>query len=274
MVSGEQRARRSGWIVVSPEDEPLVTAHVEDDARERQTEHDERYEGDDWRAALTWTRSRAANVFIRFDHNGHYYWAGDGQPPALHDGPPPPLPERPVVPVDEWIEQLRALRRRIAELEGTATDEPDGSERSAVRGRDLDELQRALEQAQLEGAEGFSWTMRSFQVGAVEQIRIGCTDLHRTAGFWAALLGGRPVRAAIAGRVVDGALAVQDNVRPELAFTDRQAPRQAQLTLEVDQLDAAAGRARDLGGRVLERGAEHVLIEDPEGNRALLRPAR
>jgi hypothetical protein len=45
------------------------------------------------------------------------YGAGAGPAPSLDDQPVHPLPDRPTVPVDEWIDELRRLRRRLAELE-------------------------------------------------------------------------------------------------------------------------------------------------------------
>jgi hypothetical protein len=227
----------TAWIVVSPDTDPLVSAHIQHpgDAGIGET-----HEGDDWREALAWARARTGRVFIRFDLSEVTFWAGAGPPASLGDLPVEPLPERPTVAVDEWIDELRRLRRRLAELE-------------ALHGGEL------------------GWTMYvPPRPGAVKQVRVGAAELHRVAAFWAAVTGGRAERAAVHGRMVDWALAAQAGVHPELLISSREPPGRVTLTVEVDDLEARLRWLRDLGATPLQEASGAVLVEDPEGNRALL----
>jgi predicted enzyme related to lactoylglutathione lyase len=192
----------------------------------------ESHDGDDWREALAWARARTDRVFIRFDVSEETLWAGAGPPP----GGVRPLPERPVVFVDEWIAELRRLRQQVAHLTGTA----------------------------------IPWTRYAPRIGAVAQVRVGCAELHRTAAFWAAVTGGTVERAAVLGRVVDGMLAAQAGVHPELLFSGQEPPGRLTLTVAVEDLDARVGRLADLGGTVVRQGMGFAVVEDPEGNRVLL----
>jgi hypothetical protein len=228
----------TAWIAVSPDTDPLVEAHLEHAAGEVLGET---HRGDDWREALAWARARTDRVFIRFDFADTTYWAGAGPSPSGGDPPIAPLPERPTVFVDEWIAELRSLRRRVAELE------------AAGRGAEL------------------AWTMYAPpRDGAVRQVRVGAGELHRIAAFWAAATGGTVERAAVAGRMVDWALAAQAGVHPELLVSSREPPGRLTLTVEVDDLQARVRWLRDLGARLLQETPGAALVEDPEGNRALL----
>ena len=228
----------TAWIAVSPDTDPLVAAHIQHPG---DTGIGETHQGDDWREALTWARARTGRVFIRFDFSEVTFWAGDGPPPSLGYLPVQPLPERPMVFVDEWIAELRSLRRRLAHLE------------AAGQGTEL------------------AWTMYvPPQQGAVRQVRVGAGELHRIAAFWAAVTGGTVERAAVFGRMVDWALAAQAGVHPELLVSNREPPGRVKLTVEVDDLEARLRWLRDLGAKLLQETAGAALVEDPEGNRALL----
>jgi hypothetical protein len=238
-MAAAQPAEPTAWIAVSPDTDPLVQAHVEHAAGDQVV--GETHHGDDWREALAWARARADRVFIRFDVSDTTYWAGAGSPPSLGDQPTQPLPERPTVVVDEWIDELRRLRRRLAELEASA------------QGQEL------------------TWTMYAPpRQGAVRQVRVGAGELHRIAAFWAAVTGGTVERAAVYGRMVDWALAAQAGVHPELLVSSREPPGRMTLTVEVDDLEARLRWLRDLGAKPLQESTGAVLVEDPEGNRALL----
>jgi glyoxalase superfamily protein len=235
-MPADQPAQAAAWIVVSPDTDPMVDAHIEH-AGGRDV--GETHRGDDWREVLAWARARTDRVFIRFDHVETTWWAGAGPPPG--DPPLPALPERPTVFVDEWIAELQSLRRRVAELE------------AAGHGTDL------------------AWTTWAPpRDGAVRQVRIGAGELHRIAAFWAAVTGGTVERATVRGRMVDWALAAQAGVHPELLVSGREAPGRVTLTVEVDDLEARLRWLRDLGATVLQETAGVALVEDPEGNRALL----
>jgi hypothetical protein len=226
------------WIAVSPDTDPLVEAHIEHAGGEvvGETHH-----GDDWREALAWARARTDQVYIRFDVSDTTWWAGAGPPPADRDPPLEPLPDRPAVFVDDWIAELLVLRRRLAELEAAA-----------------------------QGATP-AWTMFAPpRHGAVSQVRLGAAELHRVAAFWAAASGGTVERAAVVGRMVDWALAAQPGVHPELLVSSREPPGRVTLTIQVADLEARVRWLRDLGGTVLHQSAGAALVEDPEGNRALL----
>jgi hypothetical protein len=234
----EQPTGASAWIVVSPDLDPLVSGHIE---HAGSSAPGEAHEGDDWREAVAWARARTDRVFIRFDFSETTYWAGAGPPPPGGDPPVQPLPERPMVFVDEWIAELRSLRRRLAHLE------------AAGQGTEL------------------AWTMYvPPQQGAVRQVRVGAGELHRIAAFWAAVTGGTVERAAVFGRMVDWALAAQAGVHPELLVSNREPPGRVTLTVEVDDLEARLRWLRDLGAKLLQETAGAALVEDPEGNRALL----
>ena len=228
----------TAWITVSPDVDPLVSAHLEHPGG---AGVGETHEGDDWREALAWARARTDRVFIRFDLSEETYWAGAGPTPSPGDRPVRPLPDRPTVAVDEWIDELRRLRGRLAELEASA------------KGTEL------------------AWTMYPPpRQGAVRQVRVGAGELHRIAAFWAAVTGGTVERAAVHGRMVDWALAAQAGVHPELLVSSREPPGRVTLTVEVDDLEARRRWVGDLGARPLQEAAGAVLVEDPEGNRALL----
>lgn len=106
--------------------------------------------------------------------------------------------------------------------------------------------------------------------GAVRQLRVGASELHRIAAFWAAVTGATVERAAVFGRVVDWALAAQAGVHPELLVSNREPPGRVTLTVEVDDLEARRRWLCDLGATVLQEATGAALVEDPEGNRALL----
>jgi Glyoxalase-like domain len=228
----------TAWIAVSPDTDPLVSAHLEHPGGPG---IGETHQGDDWREALAWARARTDRVFLRFDGSEETYWAGVGPAPSLGDRPVQPLPDRPTVPVDDWVDELRRLRGRLAELEASAQ------------------------------GTALAWTMYAPpRQGAVRQVRIGAGELHRIAAFWAAVTGGRVERAAVHGRMVDWALAAQAGVHPELLVSGREPPGRVTLTVEVDDLEARRRWVVDLGARPLQEAAGALLVEDPEGNRALL----
>jgi Glyoxalase-like domain len=142
--------------------------------------------------------------------------------------------------VDDWIAELVSLRR-LAQAEAAGL----GSE--------------------------LAWTMYAPpRLGAVRQVRVGAGELYRIAAFWATVTGGTVERAAVAGRRVDWALAAQAGVQPELLVSGREPPGRVTLTVEVDDLQARLRWLGDLGARVLQETAGVALVEDPEGNRALL----
>jgi hypothetical protein len=243
-VTADQAPGPTAWIVVSPELDPLVAAHIEHDGGEILGEA---HEGDDWREALAWARARTDRVYIRFDVSEVTYWAGVGPPPPSHDRIVEPLPKRPLVGVDDWITELRRLRERLAELEASA--------------------------------QGTSLAWTSYgppRSGAVRQVRVGAGELHRIAAFWAAVTGGTVERAGVLGREVDWALAAQPGVQPELLISSHEPPGRVTLTVEVADVDARVRWLRDLGGTVLHQATGSALVQDPEGNQALLvrrRPA-
>jgi len=227
----------TAWIVVSPDLDPLVSAHLEHAGG---TAVGQTHDGDDWREALAWARARTDRVLIRFDPSDTTFWAGAGPPPSW-DPPLEPLPQRPTVFVDDWLGELLRLRRRLAQLE------------AAGYGTEL------------------AWTMYAPpRHGAVGQVRVGAGELHRIAAFWAAATGGTVERAAVLGRAVDWALAAQAGVRPELLISGREPPGRVTLTVEVGDVAAKVRWLRDLGGTVVRETAGVALVEDPEGNRALL----
>jgi predicted enzyme related to lactoylglutathione lyase len=272
-MANPERADRSVWLLVDPRDEPVVTGHVEG------ADHGigERYAGHDWRQAVAWARVRADQVFLRFGGNDFTYWAGRGPLPRWDRDRLRPLPERPMVYADEWLAELGRRQREGEERERHGPGGPvaEGPRRSGPRRRDLDALRRAdLQRKGHGGAQGVPFTMASFVVGAVEQVEIGCTDLAQLAAFWAAATGGTVARAVVLGQAVDWALAAQDGVRPEVLLSARQQPGRVQLTVEVEDLEERVRRLQELGGQVLERGRFHVVVADPEGNRALLAPLR
>ena len=116
-----------------------------------------------------------------------------------------------------------------------------------------------------------AWTMYAPpRLGAVRQVRVGATEPHRIAAFWAAVTGGTVERAAVLGRVVDWALAAQAGVHPELLVSGHEPAGRVTLTVEVGDLAAKLRQLRDLGGMVVRETAVAALVEDPEGNRALL----
>jgi hypothetical protein len=226
-------AGATAWIAVSPDTDPLVEAHIE---RGGGHELGETHRGDDWREALAWARARADRVLIRFDYAEVTWWAGAGPPEGVQS-----LPERPEVFVDEWIAELLRLRRRVAELEAAG-----------------------------QGQEP-TWTMYAPpRQGAVRQVRVGAGEPHRIAAFWAAATGGSVERAAVLGRMVAWALAAQAGVHPELLVSGREPPGRVTLTIEVGDLAAKLRWLRDLGGAVAREGGGAAVVEDPEGNRALL----
>jgi hypothetical protein len=237
-MASDRPAGTIAWIVVSPDTDPLVDAHIEHAGGEAAGE---RHRGDDWREALAWARARADQVYSRVDDSDTTYWAGAGSPPPDRDPPVEPLPDRPAVFVDDWIVELQALRRRLAELEAMA----EGTTRAWA-------------------------TYAPPRYGAVSQIRVGAGELHRIAAFWAAATGGTVERAGVLGRVVDWALAAQPGVHPELLVSSHERPGRVTLTVEVADLDARVRWLCDLGGTVVHRAAGAALVEDPEGNRALL----
>lgn len=236
-MAADPPTQATAWITVSPDTDPLVDAHIEHAGGRVAGES---HRGDDWREVLAWARARTDRVFIRFDYSETTWWAGAGPPPP-GDPPPPALPERPTVFVDEWIAELQSLRRRVAELE------------AAGHGSQL------------------AWTMWTPpREGAVRQVRVGAGELHRIAAFWAAVTGGTVERAGVLGRMVDWALAAQAGVHPELLVSGREPPGRVTLTVEVDDLQARLRWLRDLGARTLQETTGVALVEDPEGNRALL----
>jgi hypothetical protein len=241
-MATDQPAGATAWITVSPDTDPLVDAHL---AHAGGTVVGETWSGDDWREALAWARARTDQVYIRFDFTETTWWAGAGPPPQGGDRPVQPLPDRPTVFVDDWIAELLALRRRLAELEGAA----NGTTRA--------------------------WTMYSPpRYGAVSQVRVGAGELHRIAAFWAAATGGTVERAGVLGHLVDWALAAQPGVHPELLVSSQEPPGRVTLTVDVADLDARVRWLRDVGGAVLHQTAGAALVEDPEGNRALLLQGR
>ena len=237
-MAADQPAGATAWIVVSPDTDPLVDAHIEPAGGGAVGET---WRGDDWREALAWARARTERVYVRFDFSDTTWWAGAGPPPAGGDRRVQPLPDRPMVFVDDWIAELQTLRRRLAELETGA--------RGATR----------------------AWTTYSPpRYGAVSQVRVGAGELHRIAAFWAAATGGTVERAGVFGRMVDWALAAQPGVHPELLVSSQEPPGRVTLTVDVADLDARLRWLRDLGGTVLHQTTGAALVEDPEGNRALL----
>jgi catechol 2,3-dioxygenase-like lactoylglutathione lyase family enzyme len=56
----------------------------------------------------------------------------------------------------------------------------------------------------------------------------------------------------------------------ELLVSSREPPGRLTLTVEVDDLEARVRWLRDLGARLLQETPGAALVEDPEGNRALL----
>ena len=230
-------AGATAWIAVSPDTDPLVEAHIE---RGGGQELGQTHRGDDWREALAWARARTDRVLIRFDYAEVTWWAGAGPPPEGGDPPVQALPERPEVFVDEWITELLRLRRRVAELE------------AAGRGQEL------------------AWTMYAPRQGAVRQVRVGAGEPHRIAAFWAAATGGSVERATVLGRMVDWALAAQAGVHPELLIGGREPPGRVTLTIEVGDLEGTIRRLQDLGGAVAREDGGAAVVEDPEGNWALL----
>jgi hypothetical protein len=66
------------------------------------------------------------------------------------------------------------------------------------------------------------------------------------------------------------ARAAQAGVHPELLVSSREPPGRMTLTVEVDDLEARLRWLRDLGAKPLQESTGAVLVEDPEGNRALL----
>ncbi|MDP9207572.1 MAG: hypothetical protein M3O65_03560 [Actinomycetota bacterium] len=99
---------------------------------------------------------------------------------------------------------------------------------------------------------------------------MGAGELHRIAAFWAAATGGSVERADVSGHLVDWALAAQPGVHPELLVSNREPPGRVTLTVEVGDLEAKVRWLRDLGGTVVQETVGAALVEDPEGNRALL----
>ncbi len=98
-------------------------------------------------------------------------------------------------------------------------------------------------------------------------VTFDCANAEQLAGFWAELLGRSPAPgsgehyAYLAGE-------------PNLLFLqvpeDRVAKNRVHLDLDVDDLDAARGRAESLGATMVhekeEYGVHWFTYQDPEGN--------
>ena len=97
---------------------------------------------------------------------------------------------------DDWTDELRRLRRRLAELEASAQ------------------------------GTGLAWTMYAPpRPGAVRQVRGGAGGLHRLAAFGAAVTGGTVERAAVHGRSAGCATAAPRSSRRPPASPWSRTPR-------------------------------------------------
>jgi predicted enzyme related to lactoylglutathione lyase len=102
---------------------------------------------------------------------------------------------------------------------------------------------------------------------SIASVTVDCRDAQSLAQFWAKLLD-RAVAADASPEYasVDGAPPLTFIAVPE----EKQAKNRMHLDLSVDDLDAAAQRAVDLGASLLrafdEGGYRWISFTDPEGN--------
>src|SRR6059058_4240303 len=124
--------------------------------------------------------------------------------------------------------------------------------------------------AALSGAEGGGQDGAMTVTGRLELVALDAPDIDRLASFYAELTGWSIVRRDpdwITLRAGDGReIAFQlapDHVAPQGAGQDH--PQQFHLDLQVDDHDAAAGRAVALGATRLADGPTWITLADPAG---------
>jgi len=107
-------------------------------------------------------------------------------------------------------------------------------------------------------------------VGKLSEVVIDCRDCDRLAEFWAAVLGGSPVRESaewVAVTMPDGSTTVSFQQVPE----QKVVKNRVHLDVLVEDLEQAATRCAELGAtRISDRRGDSlgdfIVLRDPEGN--------
>lgn len=107
-------------------------------------------------------------------------------------------------------------------------------------------------------------------VGKLSEVVIDCHDCDRLAQFWAAVLGGTPVRESVewvAVTMPDGSTTVSFQQVPE----DKVGKNRVHLDVLVADLEQAAARCVELGATRIsdmqgDSLGEFIVLCDPEGN--------
>jgi len=107
-------------------------------------------------------------------------------------------------------------------------------------------------------------------VGKLSEVVIDCHDCDSLAGFWAAVLGGTPVRESVEWVAVimpDGSTTVSFQQVPE----EKVGKNRVHLDVLVDDVEQSAARCVELGATRLSARqgdalGDFIVLADPEGN--------
>jgi predicted enzyme related to lactoylglutathione lyase len=107
-------------------------------------------------------------------------------------------------------------------------------------------------------------------VGRLSEVVIDCRDCDRLAEFWAAVLGGTPVRESpewVAVVIPDGSTTVSFQQVPEVKV----GKNRVHLDVLVTDLEQGASRCVELGAtqatdRQVDPIGDFIVLRDPEGN--------
>jgi predicted enzyme related to lactoylglutathione lyase len=107
-------------------------------------------------------------------------------------------------------------------------------------------------------------------VGRLSEVVIDCHDCDSLAEFWAAVLGGTPVRESpewVALIMPDGSTTVSFQQVPE----EKVVKNRVHLDVLVEDLEVGAARCVELGatrtgGRQGDALGDFIVLVDPEGN--------
>lgn len=107
-------------------------------------------------------------------------------------------------------------------------------------------------------------------VGKLSEVVIDCHDCDSLAEFWAAVLGGTPVRESaewVAVKMADGSTTVSFQQVPE----PKTGKNRVHLDVLVSDLEQGAARCVELGatrisGRQGDALGDFIVLIDPEGN--------
>lgn len=231
-----------GFLTIDLLATPIARAHLGD-------MHGPGSSSNDWRRELAWIRARTSFVLLHIEGDRVKYWAGEG--PAPDHSTVRPWNDDILGHVDHvadahvWDDDAHA-RRSLRERPGVVMSDP-----------------------RFVHAELRSLTPRNGS-DHVETVRFICREPHRLSGWWgvAAGLDPRFERNAVAAR------GARSGAGPLLAFERGPARRQVSLRLLVDDARTRADELISFGGRlVAPEAGEAFVVEDPEGNRAVLRDA-